>query len=348
MDGASTSEFFKNPGSAFALVFAALLIVVSYTIIAINFIVTIVESYLVVSVGFIFLGFGGSRWTVPYTERYIGLAVSIGMKILLLYCLISAGMGLGVGWATEAQGVGTSPRPAMTAFDVMGAAVIFMMLCWQIPKLFSAVLGGAPALAGGDLISTGTGMIAGSAMVASFGAEGAALGARGLAALSGVAAAAGNGGGPSGASGPGVLTTVGPIPRDGSGGGAANSVAPPPTPTPSASSGGRASQPDPPFGGTGVDSVNLAAVGFTSNRGSSPSNTGVIDTPVASNRNGTNSNPAAGATGVTGVGAPAMSAERALSGVASRLNSMRRQFRVIPSDSAAHSTPPRMPIDHQE
>jgi type IV secretion system protein TrbL len=63
-----------------ALAFAALLIVVSYTLITINFIVTLVESYLVVSVGFIFLGFGGSRWTAPYTERYIGLAVSIGIK----------------------------------------------------------------------------------------------------------------------------------------------------------------------------------------------------------------------------------------------------------------------------
>jgi TrbL/VirB6 plasmid conjugal transfer protein len=41
------------------------------------------------SVGFIFLGFGGSRWTAPYTERYIGLAVSIGIKIVLSYCLLS-------------------------------------------------------------------------------------------------------------------------------------------------------------------------------------------------------------------------------------------------------------------
>ena len=46
----------------------------------------------------IFLGFGGSRWTAPYVERYIGLAVSIGVKIVLLYCLISAGQSLGVGW----------------------------------------------------------------------------------------------------------------------------------------------------------------------------------------------------------------------------------------------------------
>ena len=123
MDGASTSAFFTNPGTSLALAFAALLIVISYTFIAINFIVTFVESYLVVSVGFIFLGFGGSRWTAPYTERYIGLAVSIGIKVLLLYCLIAAGFDLSLGWLNEAQGIATSARPVMTAFDVMGGAL---------------------------------------------------------------------------------------------------------------------------------------------------------------------------------------------------------------------------------
>jgi type IV secretion system protein TrbL len=182
MDGASTSAFFTNPGASLALAFAALVIVVSYTLITINFIVTLVESYLVVSVGFIFLGFGGSRWTAPYTERYIGLAVSIGIKIVLLYCLISAGMGLSVGWLDEAQSLTTSLRPAMTAFDVMGASLIFMMCCWQIPKLFAAVIGGAPALTGGDLIATAA-FVGGAALAA------------GGAAMAGVGALAGGGSG---------------------------------------------------------------------------------------------------------------------------------------------------------
>ena len=96
LGGASTSAFFTNPGPSLALVFCALLIVISYVMIIINFIVTMVESYILVSVGFVFLGFGGSRWTAPYVERFIGLAVAIGIKILLLYCLIAAGMSLGL------------------------------------------------------------------------------------------------------------------------------------------------------------------------------------------------------------------------------------------------------------
>src|SRR5260370_3484628 len=106
LDGASTSAFFTNPGTSLALAFAALLIVVSYTMITINFIVTLVESYLVVSVGFIFLGFGGGRWAAPYTERYLGLAVSICIKGLLLYFLISARFRLSLRWVGQAQAIG--------------------------------------------------------------------------------------------------------------------------------------------------------------------------------------------------------------------------------------------------
>src|ERR1700685_324258 len=201
MDGASTSAFFTNPGTSLALAFAALLIVISYTFIAINFIVTFVESYLVVSVGFIFLGFGGSRWTAPYTERFIGLAVSIGVKVLLLYCLIAAGFDLSLGWLNEAQGISTSARPAMPAFDVMGGALIFMMCCWQIPKLFAAVIGGSPALTGGDLIATTA--VVGGAVVAVGGAA-----VAGVSALAGGGSAAAGTGSAGSAGGAGSSTTT--------------------------------------------------------------------------------------------------------------------------------------------
>ncbi len=247
LDGASTSAFFTNPGTSLALAFAALLIVISYTLIAINFIVTLVESYLVVSVGFIFLGFGGSRWTAPYTERYIGLAVSIGIKIVLLYCLISAGFGLSLGWLNEAQGIGTSTRPAMTAFDVMGGSLIFMMCCWQIPKLFAAVIGGAPALTGGDLVATAA--VVGSAALAAGGAAvagvGALAGGGGAAAGTGSAASAGSGAGSS------ATTAVASVGSVGSGGG--GPVAPPSGPSPGsvANGGGVRLQPDPPSNNSG-------------------------------------------------------------------------------------------------
>jgi type IV secretion system protein TrbL len=273
MDGASTSAFFTNPGTSLALAFAALLIVISYTIITINFIVTLVESYIVVSVGFIFLGFGGSRWTAPYTERYIGLAVSIGIKIVLLYCLISAGFDLSLGWLNEAQGISTSPRPAMTAFDVMGGALIFMMCCWQIPKLFAAVIGGAPALTGGDLVATAA--VVGGAALAAGGA--AAAGVSALAAGGGAMAGTGSAAS-AGGTGSGTRTAVASVGSVGggssSGGGA---VSPPSSPSPgvSGSGGGLRRQPDPPSNGSS-DGIAEAPVMATSRRHASSAKSEIV------------------------------------------------------------------------
>ena len=56
------------------------------------------------------------------------------------------------------------------------------MCCWQIPKLFGAVIGGSPALTGGDLVMTGT-AVAGAALAAASMGAGAIAGVAGAGAL---------------------------------------------------------------------------------------------------------------------------------------------------------------------
>ncbi|MBV8819020.1 MAG: type IV secretion system protein, partial [Acidobacteriaceae bacterium] len=200
-----------------------------------------------------------SRATSPYTERYIGLAVSTGVKIMLLYLLIGAGLNFAVDWQTAATNINSSASPMMGAFDIMGAVVIFMMLCWQIPKLFSAVLGGAPALTGGDLIATGTGVIAGAAAVGSLAAGAVALVAGSGAAIGSVGAAAG-----AGSTSGSTASSIGFM-----GGGAAGGDVPPPSP--SGPSGGGPKQPNPPSG-SGTSNNAMADVDHVDpgSRSSSP------------------------------------------------------------------------------
>ncbi len=239
-NGFSVAGFLTQPAVILALVFAALIVVVSYAMITIQFLVAIVESYIVVAAGFIFLGFGGSRWTVPYAERYIGLAVSNGVKILVIYLLISVGTTLGNAWVKEAQGAATSQSPEMVALDVMAAALMYMMLCWQIPKLFSAVLGGSPALSGGDLIAAGSSLVVGAAGVAAAASTGAGVLAGGTRSLASVGAAASAGAGSS-------LSVIdaGGSAWPGQGG---SSVPPPTSAAYGPSDGPNPKQPDPPGG----------------------------------------------------------------------------------------------------
>lgn len=255
-NGFSVSGFLTQPAVILALVFAAVIVVISYAMITIQFLVAVVESYIVVAAGFIFLGFGGSRWTAPYAERYIGLAVSNGVKILVIYLLISVGSNLENAWVAEAQSAAESPSPAMVALDVMAAALMYMMLCWQIPKLFSAVLGGSPALSGGDLVSAGSSLVVGAAAIGAAGAGAAGVVAGNAGTLGGVstAATAVVGSGPVGGGGAGAVGTSG------------SSV--PPGPTASDQPPGDAlRQPEPPRSSGITDATGTTPPGDTGSGG---------------------------------------------------------------------------------
>ena len=106
----------------------------------------------------------------------------------------------------------------------MGGSLIYMMLCWQIPKLFSSVLGGAPALTGGDLVAAGTAVVGAGLAAASLGAGAVAAAAgagaaAGGSALAGTSAAAG-----AGAGGSSAASAVSAVGAGGSGSAGASSV----------------------------------------------------------------------------------------------------------------------------
>ena len=242
LSAASDAGFLTDIGTALTLVFCAVVIFVAYVAVAIQFVVALVESYLVVGGGVILLGFGGSRWTAPYVERYVAYSISVGLKILILYLLVGAGMTLSQGWAQVALGIGTSAEPARTGFDLAAAAVMFLAVCWMSPKLASAVLGGASVMTGGDLAAVGVGLATGAAAVAM---TGTAIAHSSTGAVSKVQSASGAANSPASGRGPtsggplgGPPLSGSPIPSGGGGG------------APVFSSG--SSQPSPPSGPGGA------------------------------------------------------------------------------------------------
>jgi type IV secretion system protein TrbL len=311
--GAGDAGFLSAFGTALAMVFAALMMFLAFVAVTVQFIVAMVESYIVISAGVIFLGFGGSRWTSTYVERYIGLAVSTGVKIMVLYLLIGLGMGLSGGWLDAAGKIVNDTNPAMGAFEIAGAGIIFAAVCWQAPKLFAAVMGGSPALTGGDLVgmaagvgfgalAAGAGIATGGAALAGSGAAGAASGGGGLSGggLMSVSQAAGLS-----ASGPAATGSSGTM-------GAGGAAAPDASPAESAS---------------GVQAGTSA-------------NTGDVYQPLPPSPS-----PTANPVSPAGSGDTGSALRRGLDAAKDKLDRTRAR---VPSDAAPHTTPPKMPIDQTE
>jgi type IV secretion system protein TrbL len=206
LGGAGESGFFNNPATALVLVLAALIVVVAFCLIAAQILVALVESYMVTTAGLLFLGFGGSKWTAPYVERFIGLAVSVGVKLFVLYLLVAIGYQMSNQWLADVSGVPGAAQPVATAFGIIGASLCFLMVCWQSPKLVSSMIGGSPQLSGGDFIGTtaaaatgGNGVVSAVAGAAGYAAgrgreQGGAISGSQAAAMGAVAAGVATGG----------------------------------------------------------------------------------------------------------------------------------------------------------
>jgi type IV secretion system protein TrbL len=134
--------FLTDPAGAVLGSLSALIVLLCYAGIAAILCITLVESYLVLTGGCIFLGFAGFRATMPLAENYILYAVGVGTRIFLLYLLAGVGIGLARQWAGihfAAAVPGTAPSLA-GPFHVLAGSLVFCLLAWRVPTAVAARL----------------------------------------------------------------------------------------------------------------------------------------------------------------------------------------------------------------
>ena len=149
------------------MVIAALLIFLSFLLIAFSYMIVLVEGYAAMTIGWFMLSFGAWSVTRDYVTRYIGLLVAIGIKVMTLFFVIATGRALVIGWKTDALTLGVVANPGEVVLSILGGSLMYALLAWHVPKLVASVMGGALHMGAGDFIGTG-GMIASyTAMTAS-------------------------------------------------------------------------------------------------------------------------------------------------------------------------------------
>jgi type IV secretion system protein TrbL len=132
MQAASDAGFLLLP-VAFLPQLIVLAVLLAYVCIAAQLVMTLVESYLVVAGGVVFLGFAAFRGSAPLADKYIVYAVQIGVKLFLLYLLVGTGMALTGGWAQELAQLGRPGASWQALFDVLAGSLVFALLVWRVP-----------------------------------------------------------------------------------------------------------------------------------------------------------------------------------------------------------------------
>lgn len=207
---ANTTSLLTGFSGSLALIFAAAVIFISYGVIAVHFVMAMVESYLLVGAGYIFLGFGGSRWTSSYAEKYVSQVISIGSRLMVLYLVIGLGQQFATQWIAEAQVAANGASANLSLSWTLAAQIaMYAVICWTVPKLVSNVIGGTLSASAGDALGIGvaaaTATLSAVGLASGIGAPAAVAG--GSSASSSVAAAARASNAPSAATGAGSLGT---------------------------------------------------------------------------------------------------------------------------------------------
>ncbi|MFB8342836.1 P-type conjugative transfer protein TrbL [Brucella cytisi] len=176
-------SFFENFIQIACLMFAWVLVLLAFFILAVQLFVTLIEFKLTTLAGFVLIPFGLFGKTAFMAERVLGNVVSSGIKVLVLAVIIGIGSTL---FSQFTAGFGGVTPTIDDAMAIVLAALSLLGLGIFGPGIASGLVSGGPQLGAGAAV--GTGLAVGGAALAAGGAAGLAM-KGGAAALSGGAAA---------------------------------------------------------------------------------------------------------------------------------------------------------------
>ncbi|MCL2713236.1 MAG: P-type conjugative transfer protein TrbL [Alphaproteobacteria bacterium] len=183
-------SFFENFIQIACMLFAWLVVLLAFFILAIQLFVSLIEFKLTTLAGFVLIPFGLFGKSAFLAERVLGNVVSSGIKMLVLAVIIGIGSTLFAEF-TSAGGT-TTPPTIDQAMAMVLAALSLLGLGIFGPGIASGLVAGGPQLAAGSLAATG--MVAGGSLMAGAAAVRAAATARQIAAAAAHTAAAAAGG----------------------------------------------------------------------------------------------------------------------------------------------------------
>jgi type IV secretion system protein TrbL len=233
-------SFFENFIQISILLFAWVLVILSFFILAIQLFITLIEFKLTTLAGFVLIPFGLFGKTAFLAERVLGNVISSGVKVLVLAVIVGIGSTL---FSEFTAGFNGAEPTIEDALAMVLAASSMLGLGIFGPGIANGIVSGGPQLSAGAAV--GTGLAAGGVVAAGYGA--ARLGAGAV-------------GGMAGGSRTAAATTI------------------PPTRGPSATgggapSGGGAPTGGAPSGGSSVRPISVPQVGPASPLGGSEGGT---------------------------------------------------------------------------
>ncbi len=137
---------------AIAAVFAMVVVVVSFSLVAALFVAVMVEMYVGLLAGMIMLGLGGSSYTKDFAIKYLVYAFSVGMKLMGLVMIAKIGSDILLGLAEAPT---ASSEQFIATLAIAGISVVVFVIAMYVPPILQGVVQGASVSGGMEAIRHG-------------------------------------------------------------------------------------------------------------------------------------------------------------------------------------------------
>lgn len=171
---------FEDNALAIAAVFAMVVVVVCFSLVAAIFVSVMVEMYVGLLAGMIMLGLGGTSYTKDFAIKYLVYAFSVGMKLMALVMIAKIGSDILLGLAEAPT---ATSEQFITTLAIAGISVVVFVIAMYVPPILQGVVQGASVSGGMEAIrhggqaasvAAGAGFLATAAASRGFQAAGAA------------------------------------------------------------------------------------------------------------------------------------------------------------------------------
>jgi type IV secretion system protein TrbL len=129
----------QDPAMAIYAALSAFVLALAFMAVAAQLTLVMIESYIVVGAGVLFLGFSAFRGTASFAENLIAYALYVGVKIFFLYLIVGIGTQLADSWPALIQSSDFF-GPLSPLFQVVGGALIFAILSIAVPNTVASRL----------------------------------------------------------------------------------------------------------------------------------------------------------------------------------------------------------------
>jgi type IV secretion system protein TrbL len=159
-----------HPKASAGLMVAGIVIEICFALMAAFMMLALVESFLIISMGVLFMAFGGTRWTKDFAISTVRYTVSVGAKLFVLQLLVSIGASLIQTWANSFTDVTDA-----SLCILVGCSIVMLALVKVLPETMQSIVNGSSMASGSALVGAalavggataalGAGLVGGGAM----------------------------------------------------------------------------------------------------------------------------------------------------------------------------------------